>query len=626
MIYEPGGTNRHERGHMALLEGQYINNYYLHKHIGRGGYADVYRCTHKNTRIEYAIKVAQQPLDQEKIQLFLNEVELHAQMQHPFIVKVFDFDSKHDFFLVMEYVPYGSLSRLCGQQTELAIILPYIKQAAEALDYMHQKQIVHRDIKPENLLLGANNTILLCDFGIAVRTTQTIKSTYGTLEYVAPEQLRRQPCPASDQYALAITVYQWITGELPFDNKADILATPVPSLRQKLPTIAQEVENVILKALMKEPQQRYPTVSAFAAALEQAYLRSTATAPAATRVTPSLCTVLNKTRIIGSPITVVLPASKVTLVLPTVRVGGGVSSLCVYQKHAQDISALAWSPDGKQIASADIYNAIHLWNALNGHTVSTLQGGSRMILNMLWSADGTCLAVADEVQAVHFWDIKTGKKLFRYQHRVGKPDEIGIGFYYPMAWSRDGRFMVSASDDQPLEKWDTTTGQRLLTYTEPTGTIKALAWSPDETKVAFGSSDTLVRIWNVTNGNTEYIYQGHRREITGLCWSPDGKRIASVGADGLAHVWNAVNGHDVRIYHQHRPYTINTIAWSPDGTKIASAGDDKQVHIWDAQTGQTLETYDEHIESVSVVRWSPTGEYVASASNDGTVRVWQAPV
>jgi WD40 repeat protein len=610
---------------MTLLVGQYLGSYYICEHLGRGGYADVYRCVHKDLKTEHAMKVMQRPLSWERQQLFLNEVELHTLMDHPSIVKVSDSDIQNHFFLVMDYASYGTLSRLSGQQVELAIIIPYIRQLAAALDYIHQKQIVHCDVKPDNFLLNSSNTILLCDFGIAVKTTQHISGAYGTLEYVSPEQLQRKPCPASDQYSLAVTVYEWLTGEYPFDNGVDILARPAPSLRQKLPTLSQEVEDVVLQGLEKQPQNRYPSVSAFATALELAYQRtvssSASSQPIGSMASSSPAAVLKMTRKVGATVAITFVSPSGTKPMPSVA-ARRQQSLYVYQMHTTEISALTWSPDGIRIASADINNTIHMWNAFDGGNASVHKGFSHMILNILWSPDNRCLAVADEVQAVQFWDIKTGKKLFRYQHRVGQPGDVGIGLYYPMAWSRNGQLMISASDDQPLEKWDTTTGNRLLTYTGHKGMLKAIAWSPDESVVASGGADTDVHIWNATSGDTQFVYSGHRGQIQALSWSPSSKRVASAGRDGLVHVWNAIDGSDLLVYNAHRPRSINSMTWSPDGTKIASVGDDRKVRIWNALNGQTLHMYEEHTDSVTLVAWSPDGEHLASASNDDTIRVW----
>ncbi len=619
---------------MALLVGQFLGNYYICEHLGQGGYADVYRCEHQYLKTERAIKVAQKSLiNRENERLFLNEVELHAQMHHPSIVNVYDSGEIQNYlYLVMDYVPLGTLSMLAGQQIELSIIVPYVKAMADALDYIHQKQVVHCDVKPDNFLLNTNNTLLLSDFGIAVKTTQPVSTVYGTLEYVSPEQLQRRPCPASDQYSLAITVYEWLTGECPFDNQKDILQQSPPSLRLTLPTLAQGVEDVVCRGLAKQPQDRYPTVSAFAAALESAFqqsLRSSVPAQPASPVSPispasSPIAVLKQTRKLGQPIAV--SPSLTTLTRRLQPSGTGARSLYVYQGHMTEVSVLAWSPDGTQVASADINNTIHIWNAFDGSDVSIHQGFSHMILNLLWSPDQACIAVADEIQVVQFWDLKAGKKLFRYQHRVGKPSEVGIGLYYPMAWSHDGQFMISASDDQPLEKWDTTTGKRLLAYTGYSGTVKALAWSPDERLVASGGSDAMVHIWDAANGDRQFVYRGHRGQIRSLDWSPSSKRVVSAGMDGLAHIWNAADGSNLLIYNAHRPRSIYSLAWSPDGTKIASAGDDKKVRIWNALTGQTLIVYGEHTATINAVAWSPDGEHLASASDDGTVRTWHVDV
>ncbi|MEO8971036.1 MAG: protein kinase, partial [Ktedonobacteraceae bacterium] len=179
--------------------------------------------------------------------------------------------------------PHGNLRQLYpkGTLVPLSTVVSYVRQVAGALQYAHQQQLIHRDIKPENMLLGHNHEVLLSDFGIAVLAQNTgsqpglDQDTAGTVAYMAPEQFQAHPCPASDQYALGIVVYEWLCGERPFQGSFPELAVkhtlaPPPSLREKVPTIPFTVEQVVLKALAKDSQQRFASVEAFAVALEEA--------------------------------------------------------------------------------------------------------------------------------------------------------------------------------------------------------------------------------------------------------------------------------------------------------------------------------------------------------------------
>ena len=150
---------------------------------------------------------------------------------------------------------------------------------AEALQYAHQEKLIHRDVKPENMLLGRNNEVLLSDFGIAIMIQsshqQQAQGTAGTVAYMAPEQLQGKPRQASDQYALGVIVYEWLCGDHPFHGTlaelySQHLFVPPPPLREKAPSIPLAVEHVVLKALAKDPKERFASMQAFAAALEEA--------------------------------------------------------------------------------------------------------------------------------------------------------------------------------------------------------------------------------------------------------------------------------------------------------------------------------------------------------------------
>ena len=142
-----------------------------------------------------------------------------------------------------------------------------------------QERLIHRDVKPENMLIGRRNEIVLSDFGIAAiahsTSSMTAQASIGTVPYMAPEQIQEHPRAASDQYALGIVIYEWLTGELPFNGSfteifAKHLMTPPPPLRQKVPALSAEVEQVVLIALAKDPRQRFGSIQAFATALEKA--------------------------------------------------------------------------------------------------------------------------------------------------------------------------------------------------------------------------------------------------------------------------------------------------------------------------------------------------------------------
>ena len=269
---------------MPDLVGQQLGNYRLTRLLGQGGYAEVYLGEHVRLNTLAAIKVLLTRLaSSEEVDSFQNEGRIIASLIHPHIVRVFDFDVQHDLpFMVMDYAPDGNLRKRHpkGEKLPLTIILPYVKQVADALQYAHNRHLIHRDIKPENMLLGRNGEVLLSDFGTALVAQgtgyqRTLQEVIGTVSYMAPEQFQGQARPASDQYALAVVVYEWLGGDVPFHGSGTEIAiqhtmTPPPSLREKVPGISPPVEQVIMRALAKDYHQRFPGVQDFANALEQA--------------------------------------------------------------------------------------------------------------------------------------------------------------------------------------------------------------------------------------------------------------------------------------------------------------------------------------------------------------------
>ncbi len=266
--------------------GQQVGNYRLIRLLGQGGFADVYLGEHVYLKNHAAIKVLHTQLFEKDAAAFLKEAQTLARLSHPHIVRVLDFAVQDGTpFLVMEYASKGTLRQRHAKGTRLPLetIVQYVQQVAGALQYAHKQRVMHLDIKPENMLLNEHADVLLSDFGLSVfapqSLSQSIKEMAGTIYYMAPEQIQGKPRMASDQYALGVVVYEWLSGRRPFtgsmlETATQHLTQPPPSLREQVPDLSPALEKVVLRALSKEVKQRFASIQDFATALQYAAQRS----------------------------------------------------------------------------------------------------------------------------------------------------------------------------------------------------------------------------------------------------------------------------------------------------------------------------------------------------------------
>ncbi|MFL5696422.1 MAG: ABC transporter substrate-binding protein [Ktedonobacteraceae bacterium] len=271
---------------MADRIDQQLSNYRLVSLLGQGGYAEVYLGQHVRLNQQAAIKVLYAHLTQAEAEHFQQEAQTIATLVHPGIVRVFDYDVQNGVpFLVIDYAPNGTLRRRYpkGSLVPLPVIVSAVKQVADALQYAHEQKFIHRDVKPENMLLGRREEVLLSDFGLAAlahsSASLSTQEAIGTLPYMAPEQIEGHPRAASDQYALGIVVYEWLCGSRPFEGSAtevmvQQLTMPPPPLHEQVATIPLGIEQVVLRALAKDPKDRFTSVADFAEALDQASQRA----------------------------------------------------------------------------------------------------------------------------------------------------------------------------------------------------------------------------------------------------------------------------------------------------------------------------------------------------------------
>lgn len=269
----------------ANYVGQRFGSYILTDVIGEGGRATVYQGKHIYLKTAVAVKVLNVHLPEGELQGFLHEAQIVATLKHPAIVRVLDFGVESTIpFLVMDYAPEGNLRQRYprGVRVPAAVIAPYIQQIASALQYAHTQGVIHRDVKPENILFGSDTALLLSDFGIAqlerhsVNPYQYPNKISGTLPYMAPEQWAGEPHASSDQYALAVVAYELLCGKPPFQGTSvpefmqHHRKDRPPALREQVPELSSEVEDVVLTALAKTPKWRFANVEDFAAAFTAA--------------------------------------------------------------------------------------------------------------------------------------------------------------------------------------------------------------------------------------------------------------------------------------------------------------------------------------------------------------------
>jgi serine/threonine protein kinase len=640
---------------MSDRVGQQLGNYRLLRLLGQGGFADVYLAEHVYLRTQAAIKVHQMRVVGDDMESFLHEARTIANLKHVHIVRVLEFGVEGNTpFLVMEYAPSGTLRQRYpkGTRLPLTIIVPYVKQVASALQYAHDRKLIHRDVKPENMLLESENDILLSDFGIALVAQssryQNTQETVGTIAYMAPEQLQGKPRPASDQYSLGIVVYEWLSGARPFHGSftemySQHLFVPPPPLSDKISNLPRDVETIIQIALAKDPQQRFATVQAFAAALEQAGQERLPTIVAAPKGHP-----VQPYRVDAFPgytndITVpAMPPGQITphtlslqanseaqppkrgvsrraVILGLaglVAAGSGLTWLALSQKHStSDVGLTPVTTTPAHSTPAPPQHTSPTPSISVGTLLLTYHGHSGSVGAVAWSPDGQRISSGGNDGTAKVWDATSGNTLVTYNGHSGPVESVD--------WSPDGHRIVSGGDDNTVQVWDASNGNTIYNLRGHTEQVWAVEWSPDGNYIASASNDHTVRVWSASSGGLVNIYRRHTDLVYTIAWSPDSKFIASGSNDKTAQVWEPITGNLIYTYAGHTSL-VTTVSWSPDGTRIASGSRDKTVQIWDSTSGNNIVTYHGHTHQVNTAAWTKDGMLIASASNDVTVQIWNA--
>jgi WD40 repeat protein len=292
-----------------------------------------------------------------------------------------------------------------------------------------------------------------------------------------------------------------------------------------------------------------------------------------------------------------------------------------YDKQIGLVYALAYSPDGRRIATSHINDekAVAVWDARTGREVHVFRDIPCHTHRLRYSTDGRFLLAGCTDGMIRIWDAATFEPVRTLDAHSGAP-------VYDLAFTPDGARFASSGVDGIVRVWQTATFAPVLTLRGHTGAAMGVTFSPDGKRIATAGYDKTVRLWDAATGEEKITLRGHRDMVLSVDFSPDGRQLVSASFDREARIWDAspaqepsgpglftCGGHTDRV---------NTVAFSPDGRRIASGGYDQTVRLWDGMTGRALHTLKGHKGPIWGVAFSPDSSRLASASWDRTVKVW----
>lgn len=301
-----------------------------------------------------------------------------------------------------------------------------------------------------------------------------------------------------------------------------------------------------------------------------------------------------------------LPAVAATTNLPAIKSTATVVAA---------INSLAFRADGKLLAVGR-YQQAELLNAASGQTATLLRGHANEVRAVAFSPDGKWLAAAGgspgQFGEIKLWDVATGQEVRTWR---GHRDNI-----FALAFAPDGKTLATCSYDKLIKLWDVATGAELKTLKDHTDAVFAVAFSPNGKWLVSASADRTVKLWDVVTGQRIYTLSDALDAVNTIAFHPSGKWLAGAGADRIIHIWQigATEGKRVRSLIAHED-AINVITYSPNGKMLATSGADRALKLWDAETLIETQTCERQSDWVLGLAFSPDGKRLAVGRYDGSL-------
>ncbi|KAJ5425069.1 hypothetical protein N7465_000139 [Penicillium sp. CMV-2018d] len=585
------------------------------KKIGDGGFGEVWleRCTKGNSHGHDVRAIKQMEVRR--------QVDYgHPQYERCFVKSFGWYQTEASLFIAMEYLELGDLQDYVLAQSQP---LPefeaqrIMSQILEGLDLMHENGYAHRDLKPNNILLRScppnDWWVKIADFGISKRIEDGLgKSTTmkGTFGYIAPELFGFTPkgTPyAVDIWAAGEIMFQILTKQPTFKHPGlvfNYIQTPniFPSNQLLANEVSQPGVEFVLSLMHPTPAGRISAKDALQHSwIDHLLPYDRKSAPLAYKeghTTSSLDSVTEKL------------ASWNTTKSPESLAASTPDSMTSSFKPPEVLETFI--PKTEELGTSCLPPSVKQIPNLVRPIISTIVGHNAWVTSVAFSPDGRLMASGSDDTTIKLWDTMTGTI-----HKTFTGHSL---FVTSVAFSPDSKFVASGSyDNNSLILWQTGgTMQKILG--NHFNQVTSVAFSPDGELVASGCLDNTIKLLNTTTGAIQKRLKGHSDSVSSVAFSPDGKLVASGSYDNTINLWNTMTGTIWRTLEGHSR-RVTSVAFSHDGKLVASGSDDNTVKLW-YTTGAVYKTLEGHSNRVQSVTFSPNGKLVASASFDSTIRLW----